>query len=443
MEQIDELIEPEITEGLTQARFLRIKNSGELDIRLIALMGGTTKAEDHSKIGQFGTGLKYAISYLIRNKNNFRVFIGHEEIVFEGRDEVIGEHSFTTIFMNGVSMNITTRYGYQWKAWEVIRELWCNAKDEGSELFEVVDNEPCGIPGTTEFYLEFTEDIEDVVKNWDKYFLSADPIFENDKIGIYLNPDKYLKIYKNRVLIHINEYYGSMFLYDFKTSNLNELRQYMGYYPREIGEALLASNKEVVSLFLNAFQHNSTRQRIEFGLDYSGVSYDKEYVKDIFSGWLFLHPESDRDNNAQSVKVSERLYYILQECGLPSEKVYSKRGRYYGGSGYGIEDDEKVQYTELVNSELETRIQRILDEYKSQMEFTIAMPKDSDFEVLIENQTALFSSDLANQSDADLKCVILIAILQTREGNIFKAIKRLIKFAMSNKQFIKIFFGKQ
>lgn len=120
MEETTDLIEPEIsTEGLTQSRFLRIKNSGELDIRLIALMGGTTKAEDHSKIGKFGTGLKYAISYLIRNKNNFKVFIGDKEITFEGHEEMIGEHSFTTIFMNGASMNITTRYGYQWKAWEV------------------------------------------------------------------------------------------------------------------------------------------------------------------------------------------------------------------------------------------------------------------------------------------------------------------------------------
>lgn len=444
MEQLAELTEEEITtDGLTQARFLRIKNAGELDIRLIALMGGTTKAEDHSKIGQFGTGLKYAISYLIRNKNNFRVFIGNEEIVFEGREEVIGDHSFTTIYMNGISMNITTRYGYQWKAWEVIRELWCNAKDEGSELFEVVDNEPCGISGTTEFYLEFTEDIEEVVKNWEQYFLGAEPIYENDKIGIYHNPGKKLKIYKNKVLIHINEYYGSKFLYDFKGANLNELRQYLGYYQRDIAEAVLSSNKEVVGYLLEDFKNNNTYQMMEYSLDYGMATFKKATVKRIFSGWLYLHPQSDRDNGAKSVKVIESLFNILHDCGLPSERIESKRGRYYGGSGYGIEDDENIKYTELVNSDLQKRIQKILDEYKSQLSFTIAIPKDSDFEVLIDGNEALFSSDLTNQSDADLKCVVMIAILQTREGNIFKAIKRLIKFAMMNKQFMKIFFGKQ
>lgn len=34
-------------------KYLKIQNKGLLDIRLVALMGGTTKADNQYKIGQF------------------------------------------------------------------------------------------------------------------------------------------------------------------------------------------------------------------------------------------------------------------------------------------------------------------------------------------------------------------------------------------------------
>ena len=64
-------------------KYLKIQNQGLLDIRLVALMGGTTKANDEYKIGQFGTGLKYTLAYLIRNNIDFKIFVGTEEIKVE------------------------------------------------------------------------------------------------------------------------------------------------------------------------------------------------------------------------------------------------------------------------------------------------------------------------------------------------------------------------
>jgi hypothetical protein len=52
-------------------KYLKIQNQGELGIRLVALMGGTTKIDIPHKIGQFGTGLKYAISWPIPKKVGF------------------------------------------------------------------------------------------------------------------------------------------------------------------------------------------------------------------------------------------------------------------------------------------------------------------------------------------------------------------------------------
>ena len=47
-------------------KYLKIQNKGELDIRLVALMGGSTKTNDRYKIGKFGTGLKYTLAFLFR-----------------------------------------------------------------------------------------------------------------------------------------------------------------------------------------------------------------------------------------------------------------------------------------------------------------------------------------------------------------------------------------
>jgi len=422
-------------------KYLKIQNQGELDIRLVALMGGTTKIDNPHKIGQFGTGLKYAISWLVRNENKFKLFIGENEVVFESRDETIADNSFKEIYCNGKSMSITTRYGYQWKAWEAIRELWCNAKDEGSELREESEI-AVGEPETTTFFIEITEEIQTLIDTWDTYFLADQPLFENGNFGIYNNPEKHLKIYKNRVLIHIDTYYKSKFIYDFKEANLNELRQFMGYAKSDIATALLQSNKDVIDLVLTDFKNQNQNDRVEFTLDFGYTKYDEDYVKSIFEGYLFLHPESDRRSGSKSIQVNKSLFELLQKIGLPTETVYSERGRYYGGSGYGIDDDSEVIYSEISDNQLQKRIDIISAKYDIEMDYSIVTPKDSDFEILINNNgEIMFSYDLKNQSDADLEAIVLIAIFQTKQGNIFKALKRLIKFARSNKAFKKIFFG--
>lgn len=425
-------------------KYLKISNQGLLDIRLIALMGSTTKANDQSKIGQFGTGLKYAIAYLVREKNNFKVFIGETEVCFSTKIETIADNEFEEIYCDGKSMSITTRYGYQWKAWEAIREIWCNAIDEGGTLKEVTEEYAIGQSDTTTFYIEVTEDIEAVITTWGDYFLEATPIFENDKIAVYPNSGDKLRIYKNNTLIHIDGYYKSKFMYDFKTANLNELRQYIGHAQSVIAEGILSSNKELVSEILQCFKNNNTYGLIEFNLDYDFlIKYNEEHVAEIFDGWLFLHPNSDRSNNAKSVKVNKSLFYVLQKCGLMTEKISSVRGRSYGSSGYGYDEDEEITYSEITNGKLEKRIKQTLEKFKSDLDFEVVMPKDSDFDVLITGDNeVVFSNDLHNQSDADLEATVLIALFQQKEGNIYKALKRLIKFARSNNSFEKIFFGK-
>ena len=80
-------------------KYLRIANNGELDMRLVSLMGGTTKNRDEYKIGQFGSGLKYTLAYLLRRNLVFKIFIGEEAVKIGLETEVIRGEEFEIICM--------------------------------------------------------------------------------------------------------------------------------------------------------------------------------------------------------------------------------------------------------------------------------------------------------------------------------------------------------
>src|SRR5688572_27627437 len=116
-------------------KYLKIKNNGELDIRLVALMGGTTKSQDNYKIGQFGSGLKYTLAYLFRNNIDFKIFTGEKEIQITIERELISGETFEIICIDGNRTSITTKMGLDWKPWMIIRELYSNALDEGGASY--------------------------------------------------------------------------------------------------------------------------------------------------------------------------------------------------------------------------------------------------------------------------------------------------------------------
>ena len=47
--------------------YLKIRSKGKIDIEALSLLGASSKRGDETKIGQFGSGNKFAIAYLLRN----------------------------------------------------------------------------------------------------------------------------------------------------------------------------------------------------------------------------------------------------------------------------------------------------------------------------------------------------------------------------------------
>lgn len=122
------------------------RTPGLLDVQAITVMGLSAKPNSTSPIGQFGTGLKYAIATLIRLGATPRIFIGRDEYVFEKKAAKFRGQDLERITMrrrrfgltgwHRTELPFTTNYGKFWQPWMAFRELEANTRDEGGKTFE-------------------------------------------------------------------------------------------------------------------------------------------------------------------------------------------------------------------------------------------------------------------------------------------------------------------
>lgn len=210
-------------------QYLQIKNNGLIDPMAFELIGASTKRNDPNKIGQFGSGLKYAIAYLLRNEIQFTVFAGDQEITFTKKVEEFRGEVFERIVINGKETSYTTDMGgVDWQAWFAIREIWCNAIDEGNEIMEITEeqfpnldeNENC-----TTFNIGITHEIQEVVDNWDDYFSNkrTDSIAVVGNVKIFSGGND-LIIYRRGVQCYFKKNERCAYHYDLPDVDINESR---------------------------------------------------------------------------------------------------------------------------------------------------------------------------------------------------------------------------
>lgn len=124
---------------MTSKNFVAFRNKGEIDPRSITTFGVSSK-ENSSAIGYFGTGLKYAISILLREGCSISIYSGLQEMEFGTRLETVRVDEFTFVTMNGEALGFTTELGKNWETWQAFREIYCNTLDEQGEFFECSDH---------------------------------------------------------------------------------------------------------------------------------------------------------------------------------------------------------------------------------------------------------------------------------------------------------------
>lgn len=172
------------------------QNPGLIDLRAVQIMGLNAK-ETKNPIGQFGTGLKYAIAVLLRSGCKVSIWRGEQEYRFETDKSLFRGKEFDFVHMHwenetenkSVPLGFTLELGKHWEPWMAIRELESNCRDEEGRSFANDDYQLS--PDTTTIVIDGTV-AETAYASLRDIFITTKPIWRNAHIEVHKleNPDQ-------------------------------------------------------------------------------------------------------------------------------------------------------------------------------------------------------------------------------------------------------------
>lgn len=331
-------------------KYLKIKNNGELDIRLVALMGGTTKSNDEFKIGQWGSGLKYTLAWLLKNNLDFHIYIGNERVDITTESEFIRDEEFEIICIDGKRTSVTTNMGGNaWEPCMIVRELWCNALDEGGEERGITEDLQ-GHDGCTTFYIQLSAELKKVWDNWQDYFVhDIEPMHESSVYKIY-PANGCLRLYKQGVLIHENREQKALFNYDIRNADINELREFRGSVNLEIVYALSEASERVIKYFYE----NISEKYYEGEMSYDWYREFSPAWAKVLDGAKIIHQKAIENMLARGIQVEAERYITVPE------KVYKFLTKKFDGIGALRTANKIHEFFEVFDMNLDMKIKGAL-----------------------------------------------------------------------------------
>lgn len=272
-------------------KYLRIENKGVMDWLAFILMGASTKRNDTSKIGMFGTGFKYAITTLLRNKVIVIVFAGKEKYVFRTKERKLGEEIFNQLqYKTGKlsswrDTNYTTEMGrVYWTIKDAIRELAANAIDELQYDFCLTEKSPYGSLDKTTLYIEAHEDVIKFYNNINAFFImDKKPMFLDSSIGAVYAKGIIgaTRVYHRGVLAMESKGLTSEFDYDLFKMDVKEDRNVSQWeVTYELGRLFGVLPASFLTRILESIKSNKT---LESTAQFELASSNKAW-KEVFKG---------------------------------------------------------------------------------------------------------------------------------------------------------------
>ena len=159
---------------------------GLIDIRAVTTMGVNAK-ETADAIGQFGTGLKYAIACILRWGGEIVIWRGLEQFAFSAVKASIRNKSFSIVHMNDTPLGFVTDYGKSWEPWQVYRELWSNTRDEKGTIEKISSRDGMALHHDQTCIVVSCPEIDEAHRRRDQFLLldSRTPIFSSPLCDVY------------------------------------------------------------------------------------------------------------------------------------------------------------------------------------------------------------------------------------------------------------------
>jgi len=267
-------------------QYLKIQSNGEIEIEAFTLIGASSKRGDETKIGYFGSGLKYSIAAMLRNGISFKIFKGEQEIKFEKSDTMFRGENYEKIVVDGRETSLTVTMGG--KDWDIpfapIREIYSNALDEDEDASIDKSENVFGTCGFTTFFIEMNDDVRHFYENIELYFCSSNPnvLSSNNYATIYpKTPDGSLRMFRKGILCYHNEKQTALFSYNSKEFTINESRVLSAMYSAKayIGRSWKqCTNKALIQELLNGIQGGNSG-KFEHELEFIYESFSNEWYE--------------------------------------------------------------------------------------------------------------------------------------------------------------------
>jgi hypothetical protein len=318
--------------------WIEIKNKGEIEMGGLHLMGVSSKRGDSEKIGFFGSGNKYSIALLLREKIPFKIFSGTKQVKITTKEVMFRGSSYEQIIIDGEQTSLTTSMGVDWETWFAIRELYCNAIDEGDATLKTTQS-PKGISGSTTIFVELTDKLGEFFKDINKYILtSKENVLDSVKTvygGVHIldSNGKEFIAYRKGIRIFPKNEIQSLYWYNFSDIQINESRVYQ--YEHEVLERIASyftkcTNKNTIINYLHNWKKNYEKgAKWEYASDYlSNTWHEVLEGKRVYPENLAI-VSGDYEAKQKSFIVPDSLAKKIAEQFKDIEVVGYTKGREY------------------------------------------------------------------------------------------------------------------
>lgn len=331
-------------ETLVKNKYIKISNKIEIEEQAFTLIGASTKRGDSSKIGFFGSGLKYALAVILRNEVPLTIYSGDKKIDIGTKKEVFRGQEFNTIYVNGQKTSMTREMGTDWKLWFALREIYCNAIDEDNGMISYCD-EINPIKGETHFYLEINDSIKSIMDSWDNYFSFKRKDMVVSGVGgkMFCGNAKTI-IYRKGVQCYEIDYTNALYHYDLEHIKINESREANNTMELKKSIVNFIGKNADKSIIMNLF--DNYKNTYEEDLYWDDVSFYNNLWLDVIDNKILIE-----DNIAGhfSLLIQREPCLILPHKMIKSlkkcfgEKVRTKSKQSYYDNYMVIEKTEKQE----------------------------------------------------------------------------------------------------